>query len=58
MRELSSCKVYTSEEFAQAMVKALADAPDASWLEPSHGRGVFVEAVARQGVSKGGDYCH
>jgi hypothetical protein len=32
------------------MVRALGDAPGAAWLEPSHGNGVFVQAIARAGV--------
>jgi hypothetical protein len=32
------------------MVRALGDAPGASWLEPSHGSGAFVEAIARSGA--------
>jgi adenine-specific DNA-methyltransferase len=34
------------------MVRALGDAPGAAWLEPSHGNGVFIEAIARSGVGK------
>ena len=48
----SSCKVYTPADLANAIVHALADAPQASWLEPSHGTGVFVDAIARLGVQK------
>lgn len=33
-------------------MRALGDGPQASWLEPSHGTGVFVEAIARLGVRK------
>lgn len=47
-----SCKVYTPADLAEAIVNALGDNPEASWLEPSHGRGVFVEAIARLGVRK------
>jgi hypothetical protein len=32
------------------MVRALADGPSALWLEPSHGTGVFVEAISDLGV--------
>lgn len=45
-----SCKVYTPSDLAEAIVRALGDEPQASWLEPSHGAGVFVEAIARLGV--------
>jgi adenine-specific DNA-methyltransferase len=48
----SLCKVYTSRDLAEAMVGALADVPAATWLEPAHGSGVFVEAMARSGVRK------
>jgi hypothetical protein len=34
------------------MVRALGDEPSAAWLEPSHGRGVFVESLAHLGVPK------
>jgi hypothetical protein len=34
------------------MVHALGDVPGASWLEPSHGKGTFVEAIACLGVAK------
>lgn len=47
-----SCKIYTPFKLAQAMVNALGDEPGARWLEPSHGRGVFVEALAQLGVRK------
>lgn len=46
------CKVYTPADLAEAIVRALGDKPQASWLEPSHGRGVFVEAIARLGVRR------
>lgn len=48
----ASCKVYTPADLAEAMVRALGDVPRATWLEPSHGNGVFVEALARSGVGK------
>lgn len=47
-----SCKVYTPADLAEAIVRALGDEPQASWLEPSHGTGVFVEAISRLGVKK------
>ena len=47
-----SCKVYTPADLAEAIVRALGDEPQVSWLEPSHGKGVFVEALARLGVRK------
>ena len=47
-----SSKVYTQADLAEAMVWALGDEPILSWLEPSHGRGVFVEAISRLGVRR------
>jgi adenine-specific DNA-methyltransferase len=47
-----SCKVYTSPDLADAIVRALGDNPRASWLEPSHGTGVFIDAIAQLGVQK------
>jgi hypothetical protein len=44
--------VYTPKDLAEAMVTALGDDPQALWLEPSHGMGVFVEAISRLGVKK------
>ena len=40
----ASCKVYTPGDLAEAMVRALGDFPGATWLEPSHGNGAFVQA--------------
>ncbi len=45
-----SCKVYTPPDLAEAMVRALGDIKGATWLEPAHGNGAFVEAIARSGV--------
>lgn len=45
-----SCKVYTPTDLAEAMVRALGDTPDASWLEPSHGSGAFIQAIAKSGA--------
>jgi methylase of polypeptide subunit release factors len=47
-----SCKVYTPSPLADAMIAALGDKPHLQWLEPSHGKGAFVEALARRGISK------
>ena len=46
-----SCKIYTPSDLAGAMARALGDMPTARWLEPSHGQGVFVEAIAELGVT-------
>lgn len=47
-----SCKVYTPSPLADAMITALGDEPDYTWLEPSHGTGAFVEALSRRNVKK------
>ena len=47
----TSCKVNTPPDIAKAIVEALGDEPGLTWLEPSHGPGVFVEAISRLGVS-------
>jgi len=44
--------VSTPSDLAEAIVTALEDHHDATWLEPSHGTGVFVRAIARLGVQK------
>jgi adenine-specific DNA-methyltransferase len=48
----SSCKVYTPRELAEAMSCALGDEGHFTWLEPSHGKGAFLEAISRLGVQK------
>src|SRR5438034_1268556 len=45
-----SCKVYTPRPLAEALVNALGDEPDAQWLEPCVGEGVFISALADIGV--------
>jgi adenine-specific DNA-methyltransferase len=45
-----SCQVYTPRPLADAMVKALGDAPTIEWLEPCVGEGVFISALAALGV--------
>lgn len=47
-----SCKVYTPGDLAEAIVRALGDKPGGLWLEPAHGKGAFVDAMARLGVQK------
>lgn len=42
----------TSGSLASAMVRALGDAPQAKWLEPSHGDGAFLSALATMGVPR------
>ena len=45
-----SCKVYTSEPLANAIVSAVGVSGDHDWLEPSVGPGVFLHVLARSGV--------
>src|SRR5437879_5060178 len=42
----SLCKIYTAFPLALGIVKALGDLPGTMWLEPSHGQGVFLQALA------------
>src|ERR1700682_6023163 len=48
----NSCKVPTPRDLAEAIVNALGDDSHLNWLEPSHGSGVFVEAMFQLGVPK------
>jgi adenine-specific DNA-methyltransferase len=48
----SSCKIYTPAALADAMVAALGDRPHFCWLEPSHGKGAFLEALRRRKIDK------
>jgi adenine-specific DNA-methyltransferase len=45
-----NCKIYTPPALAEAMIGQLNDNPSAEWLEPSVGRGAFIQALARKGV--------
>jgi len=47
----SSCVVYTPPALADAMVAAVGGRKEGSWLEPSCGRGVFVESLLKSGVA-------
>jgi adenine-specific DNA-methyltransferase len=47
-----SCKVYTPDSLATAIVNAVGDMPGSRWLEPSHGQGSFLRAIAAVGVPK------
>src|SRR5437879_3890844 len=47
-----SCMVYTPLPLADAMVAALGDEPHFRWLEPSHGKGAFLEALTRRQIRK------
>src|SRR5437660_1609612 len=48
----TSCKVYTPDALAAALVQAMGDEPKARWLEPAHGDGAFLRAIAALGVKK------
>src|SRR5688500_16712499 len=48
-----SCKVYTPRPLADALVNALGDEPDAQWLEPCVGEGVFISVLGDMGVQAG-----
>lgn len=48
----SSCKVYTPLELAIAMVRAVYMKRRQKWLEPSCGKGSFIEAIASLGVDR------
>jgi adenine-specific DNA-methyltransferase len=48
----ASCKVYTPRNLADAMVATLGVDSKKTWLEPSCGRGAFLEALHTAGVSK------
>jgi hypothetical protein len=45
-----SCKVYTEQALADAIVHRLGDDGTASWLEPSVGPGAFLVGIASLGV--------
>jgi phospholipid N-methyltransferase len=46
-----TCKVYTPHGLASAMVRALGIERGHKWLEPSVGRGVFVDVLNTNGVA-------
>ncbi|MDP9120086.1 MAG: hypothetical protein M3O15_01765 [Acidobacteriota bacterium] len=46
----ASCVVYTPQPLADAMVEAIRTERAATWLEPSCGKGVFVEALLKHGI--------
>src|ERR1043166_9638930 len=49
----SLCRIYTALPLALGIVKALGDLPGTKWLEPSHGQGVFLQALAELAVPVG-----
>lgn len=46
-----SCRVYTPSLLASAIVGAMRDKPTDEWLEPCFGKGAFLRALSRIGVS-------
>lgn len=46
-----SCNVFTPDVLAEAIVRTLDDAPRIRWLEPCVGKGAFLLALAKLGVS-------
>ncbi len=46
----TACKVYTPRPLAAALVSVLGDHPDAEWLEPCVGEGVFISVLTDVGV--------
>jgi adenine-specific DNA-methyltransferase len=53
MQVPKSCKVYTPDILASAVVGALGDKPNDLWLEPCAGKGAFLRALGRIGVPPG-----
>ena len=51
VRPPASCNVYTPTVLADAIVSSLGDNPDARWMEPCVGKGAFLAALAKHGVS-------
>lgn len=51
LRVPASCVVYTPRPLADAIVSALGDDRNASWLDPCAGSGVFLESLAHSGVA-------
>jgi adenine-specific DNA-methyltransferase len=49
---VASCKIYTPEALATAIVRALNGDRNAKWLEPSCGPGAFIRSLAKEGVDK------
>src|SRR4051812_13938637 len=45
-----SCKVYTPRTLAEAMVMTVGVQRNAQWLEPSVGRGVFLDVLRTNNV--------
>ena len=50
IRVPKSCRVYTPDNLASAMVTAMKDDPTDLWLEPCFGKGAFIQALASMGI--------
>jgi adenine-specific DNA-methyltransferase len=48
----TSCKVYTPLPLAASMVEAIVNGLDQRWLEPSCGKGSFIQAINSYGVPR------
>lgn len=48
----TSCQIYTPPSLAEVMVRAIGQGQNGSWLEPSCGKGVFLQAISRLGIAK------
>src|SRR4051794_9884495 len=46
------CKIYTPFPLARAITNAVGDHAGAAWLEPSHGQGAFLRALADMRVPR------
>jgi adenine-specific DNA-methyltransferase len=51
LRIPKSCKVYTPDDLAAAIVTAMGDTAGSTWLEPCFGKGAFLRALAQLRVS-------
>ena len=49
---MNSCRVYTPPPLAAAMTRALGHQEGLLWLEPSFGRGAFIQEIASLGVHR------
>jgi adenine-specific DNA-methyltransferase len=48
---LQSCRVYTPDAVAAAMIAAIEGGPPGLWLDPCVGQGAFTSAMAKRGIS-------
>lgn len=49
---LDKCKVYTPRDLADAIVRSLEPDPRSKWLEPSVGKGVFLDSLCGFGITR------